>query len=124
MRGFKFGYFGRGYFKNHRVKFNHSKIGFTVFKPILSDVYLMLNRFGWLEGSSLEAGRRVLRRLLRKRGYVFIKIFCFWPVTKKSAHSRMGGGKGSIFKYIYPLMCGKLVYELFDYYSVKVLFRE
>lgn len=124
MRVVRFGYIGQFYRKIHRVKFKHLRVGFTVFKPVLSDVYLALSGLGWLEGSSVEAGRRVLRRLLRKRGYVFIKIFCYWPVTKKSAHSRMGGGKGGVCKFIYPLVSGKLVYELFDYYRLKVLFRE
>lgn len=77
MKPFKFGYVGRFYKKNYRIKFRHSRVGFTVFKPVLSDVYLSLNGLGWLEGSSVEAGRRVLRRLLRKQGYIFIKVFCF-----------------------------------------------
>lgn len=123
MRPFKFGYIHRNYRKLHRVKFKHYRFGFSLFKPVLSDVYFILSCRGWLEYSSVEAGRRVLRRLLRKQGHIFVKIFCFWPITVKSAHSRMGSGKGGVCKYVYPLVSGKLVYEITDFYAIKFSFR-
>ena len=45
--------------------------------------------------NQLEACRKSIRRMLKKNGLVFIRIFTYHSVTKKPLASRMGKGKGS-----------------------------
>jgi large subunit ribosomal protein L16 len=45
--------------------------------------------------NQLEACRKTIRRMLKKDGVVFIKIFTYHSLTKKPLASRMGKGKGS-----------------------------
>jgi large subunit ribosomal protein L16 len=45
--------------------------------------------------NQLEACRKTIRRMLRKDGLVFLKIFTYHSLTKKPLASRMGKGKGT-----------------------------
>jgi large subunit ribosomal protein L16 len=45
--------------------------------------------------NQLEACRKSIKRMLKKNGLVFIKIFTYHSITKKPLASRMGKGKGS-----------------------------
>jgi len=45
--------------------------------------------------NQLEACRKSVRRMLKKNGLVFIRIFTYHSLTKKPLASRMGKGKGS-----------------------------
>jgi large subunit ribosomal protein L16 len=45
--------------------------------------------------NQLEACRKSVRRILKKNGLVFLRIFTYHSITKKPLASRMGKGKGS-----------------------------
>jgi large subunit ribosomal protein L16 len=45
--------------------------------------------------NQLEACRKSIKRMLKKNGLVFIKIFTYHSITKKPLASRMGKGKGA-----------------------------
>jgi large subunit ribosomal protein L16 len=45
--------------------------------------------------NQLEACRKSIRRILKKDGLVFLRIFTYHSITKKPLASRMGKGKGS-----------------------------
>jgi large subunit ribosomal protein L16 len=45
--------------------------------------------------NQLEACRKSIRRMLKKDGLVFLRIFTYHSITKKPLASRMGKGKGS-----------------------------
>lgn len=49
---------------------------------------------GKLTFKQIEACRRTIRRGITKIGLLWIRVFTFVPVTKKSISSRMGKGKG------------------------------
>ncbi len=66
----------------------------------------------WISARQLEAARRVIVRFLRKGGKVWIRVFPDKPVTRKGAETPMGGGKGSVDHYVYPLRPGRIIFEL------------
>jgi large subunit ribosomal protein L16 len=45
--------------------------------------------------NQLEACRKSIKRMLKKDGSVFLRIFTYHSMTKKPLASRMGKGKGS-----------------------------
>ncbi len=66
----------------------------------------------WLNGRQLEAARRVIIRYLRKGGKLWIRVFPQKPVTKKGTEVPMGGGKGSVDHYVFPVKPGRIIFEL------------
>jgi large subunit ribosomal protein L16 len=45
--------------------------------------------------NQLEACRKSVRRILKKNGLVFLRIFTYHSITKKPLATRMGKGKGT-----------------------------
>jgi large subunit ribosomal protein L16 len=45
--------------------------------------------------NQLEACRKSVKRMLKKDGLVFLRIFTYHSITKKPLASRMGKGKGT-----------------------------
>ncbi|HHE76888.1 MAG TPA: 50S ribosomal protein L16 [Candidatus Parcubacteria bacterium] len=66
----------------------------------------------WITGRQLEAARRVIIRYLRKRGKLWIRVFPDKPVTKKGTEVPMGGGKGAVDHYVFPITPGRIIFEL------------
>jgi large subunit ribosomal protein L16 len=67
------------------------------------DSYLVADDSIYLTKSQLEAGRKVMTRIIRRhkpRPKVTIVPTFLIPITSKSNGSRMGKGKGSISKYV------------------------
>ena len=66
----------------------------------------------WISSAQLEAARRVIIRYLRKRGKLWIRIFPAKPVTFKGNEVPMGGGKGAVSHYVFPVKPGRIIFEL------------
>ncbi len=66
----------------------------------------------WITSRQIEAARRVVIRYIRKRGKLWIRIFPDKPVTKKGTEVPMGGGKGSVDHYVFPINPGRIIFEL------------
>jgi len=66
----------------------------------------------WITSRQIEAGRRAIIRYLRKGGKLWIRIFPDKPVTKKGTEVPMGGGKGSVDHYVFPIKPGRIIFEL------------
>lgn len=66
----------------------------------------------WITARQLEAARRAILRYLKKGGKLWIRIFPYKPVTKKGAETPMGGGKGSVDHYVFPIRPGRVIFEL------------
>jgi large subunit ribosomal protein L16 len=66
----------------------------------------------WITGRQLEAARRCIIRYLRKGGKLWIRIFPAKPVTFKGTEVPMGGGKGGVDHYVYPIKPGRIIFEL------------
>ncbi len=67
---------------------------------------------GWITSRQIEASRRAIIRYLRKGGKMWIRIFPDKPVTKKGVEVPMGGGKGSVDRYVAPVRPGRVMFEL------------
>lgn len=65
-----------------------------------------------LTSRQLEAARRVILRYLKKGGKLWIRIFPQKPITQKGTEVPMGGGKGSVTHYVFPIKPGRIIFEL------------
>jgi len=66
----------------------------------------------WLTSRQIEAARRAIIRYLRKGGKLWIRVFPDKPVTRKGTEVPMGGGKGSVDHYVFPLKPGRIIFEI------------
>jgi len=66
----------------------------------------------WISSRQIEAARRAVIRYLKKGGKLWIRIFPDKPVTKKGTEVPMGGGKGSVDHYVFPIKPGRIIFEL------------
>lgn len=66
----------------------------------------------WISARQIEASRRAILRYLKKGGKLWIRIFPDKPVTKKGTEVPMGGGKGSVDHYVFPIKPGRIIFEL------------
>ncbi|MDI6603388.1 MAG: 50S ribosomal protein L16 [Patescibacteria group bacterium] len=66
----------------------------------------------WISARQIEASRRVILRYLKKGGKLWIRIFPAKPVTKKGVEVPMGGGKGQVSHYVFPIKPGRIIFEL------------
>lgn len=66
----------------------------------------------WISSRQLEAARRAIIRYFKKGGKLWIRIFPDKPVTQKGTEVPMGGGKGSVDHYVFPLRPGRIIFEI------------
>ena len=66
----------------------------------------------WITARQIEAARRAIIRYLRKGGKLWIRIFPDKPITFKGIEVSMGGGKGAVDHYVYPIKPGRIIFEL------------
>ncbi|MBU3918768.1 50S ribosomal protein L16 [Patescibacteria group bacterium] len=66
----------------------------------------------WISSRQIEASRRAIIRYLRKGGKLWIRIFPDKPVTSKGVEVPMGGGKGTVEYYVFPIRPGRIIFEL------------
>ncbi len=79
----------------------------------------------WITSQQIEAARRAITRYLKKKGKLWIRIFPQKPITKKGTEVPMGGGKGSVEGYVFPIKPGRIIFELegVDEETAKEAFR-
>jgi large subunit ribosomal protein L16 len=66
----------------------------------------------WINSSQIEAARRSITNFLDREGRVFIRIFPDKPVTKRPPEVTMGGGKGAVDHYVFPVRPGRILFEI------------
>jgi large subunit ribosomal protein L16 len=66
----------------------------------------------WIDSRQIESARRVITRTVQKGGKIWIRIFPDKPITKKGQETPMGGGKGSVDKYVIPVKPGRILFEM------------
>lgn len=66
----------------------------------------------WITAQQIEAARRAIIRHTKQKGKLWIRIFPDKPITKKGTEVPMGGGKGSVEGYVYPIKPGRIIFEL------------
>ena len=70
--------------------------------------------------NQLEACRKSVRRILKKNGFVFLRIFTYHSITKKPLASRMGKGKGTHHMWIAPIKKGQIICEVIIFFLNKI----
>jgi len=66
----------------------------------------------WVSAKELEAARRAIIRYLKKGGKVWLRVFTDKPFTTKGAETPMGGGKGGVDHYVFPMRPGRIIFEM------------
>jgi large subunit ribosomal protein L16 len=67
---------------------------------------------GWVSARQIEAARRSIVRVMKRRGKVWIRIFPDKPITKRAAESRMGKGKGAVEYWAAVVRPGRIMFEV------------
>jgi len=49
---------------------------------------------------------------VQRGGKIWIRIFPFKPVTQKGAEVGMGGGKGGVDHFVFPVEVGRIIFEI------------
>lgn len=80
--------------------------------PIKGNIALKALENKRISYNQLEACRKSVKRILKKNGLVFLRIFTYHSITKKPLASRMGKGKGSHHLWIAPIRKGQIICEV------------
>ncbi len=67
---------------------------------------------GWVSARQIEAARRALVRVMKRRGKVWIRIFPDKPYTQKPPETRMGKGKGNVEYWVAVVKPGRVMLEV------------
>lgn len=66
----------------------------------------------WLTSRQIEAGRKTITNFMKRKGRLWIRVFPDKPVTKRPPEVTMGGGKGSVDHYVFPVKPGRIIFEI------------
>lgn len=84
------------YKKNHKISKSLLNLSEKKqFYPLNGLISLKSIENAKLTYNQIEACRKAIRRILKKKGMVYIRLFTNISVTKKPLSTRMGKGKGS-----------------------------
>jgi large subunit ribosomal protein L16 len=66
----------------------------------------------WLDSRQIESARRAITNFVRREGKMWIRVFPDKPVTKRPPEVTMGGGKGPVDHYVFPVKPGRVIFEM------------
>ncbi len=66
----------------------------------------------WISARQIEAARRAIIRYFKKGGKLWLRIFPDKPITQKGVEVPMGGGKGAVSHYAFPIRPGRIIFEI------------
>jgi large subunit ribosomal protein L16 len=66
----------------------------------------------WMTSRQIESARRAIVRHVKRGGKLWIRVFPDKPVTVKPAETRMGGGKGSVDRWVAVVKPGRMLFEM------------
>ncbi|MBL7156255.1 MAG: 50S ribosomal protein L16 [Candidatus Pacebacteria bacterium] len=80
----------------------------------------------WITARQIESCRLTIARALKKKGKLWIRIFPQQPVTSKGSEAPLGGGKGKVDRYVFPIRPGRIMFELdgIDEEKAKEVFKK
>ncbi|MGX7582709.1 50S ribosomal protein L16 [Candidatus Vidania fulgoroideorum] len=81
-------------------------------KICFCDIGLQAISAGRLKSNQIEAGRKVLAKIIKKTGKILVRIKPNTAITKKPIEVRMGSGKGEIKEKVYKVKPGNIIYEV------------
>jgi large subunit ribosomal protein L16 len=71
--------------------------------------------------SQLESVQLAIKRVIKKEGSLYFRIFPHTPVTKKPSEVRMGKGKGNVDHHVAKVQRGSIILEIKTNNSPKAL---
>ena len=66
----------------------------------------------WVTSRQIEAARRAMTHFVERGGKIWIRIFPDKPVTMRPPEQTLGGGKGSVDHYVFPVKPGRILFEI------------
>ena len=66
----------------------------------------------WVTSRQIEAARRTITNFVKREGKLWIRIFPDKPITKRPPEITMGGGKGAVDHYVFPVKPGRMLFEV------------
>jgi large subunit ribosomal protein L16 len=66
----------------------------------------------WLTSRQIEAARKTITNYLKRDGRLWIRIFPDKPITLQAPEKTLGGGKGSVDHYVFPVRPGRVLFEI------------
>ena len=66
----------------------------------------------WINSRQIEASRRAITNYLKREGKLWIRIFPDKPITAKPPEVTLGGGKGDVKEYVFPVRPGRIMFEV------------
>src|SRR3990167_7952722 len=65
-----------------------------------------------LNSRQIEAARRTITNFIKREGRLWIRVFPDKPVTKQAPEKTLGGGKGAVDHYVFPVRPGRVLFEI------------
>lgn len=65
----------------------------------------------WVTAQQIEAARKTIAHAMKREGRMWIRIFPDKPVTRLPPEVTLGGGKGDVDRYVFPVKPGRILYE-------------
>jgi large subunit ribosomal protein L16 len=66
----------------------------------------------WVNSRQIEAARKTINNFIKREGKVWIRIFPDKPITNKPPEVTMGGGKGDVKEFVFPVKPGRVLFEM------------
>jgi large subunit ribosomal protein L16 len=66
----------------------------------------------YVNSRQIEAARKAISHFTKRGGKTWIRIFPDKPITQRPPELTMGGGKGAVDHYVFPVKPGRILFEL------------
>src|SRR5258708_37059925 len=66
----------------------------------------------WLTSRQIEGSRKTITNFLKRTGRLWIRIFPDKPITLQAPEKTLGGGKGAVDHYVFPVRPGRILFEI------------
>lgn len=66
----------------------------------------------YINSRQIEAARKTISHFTKRGGKTWIRIFPDKPITKRPPEVTMGGGKGAVDHYVFPVRPGRVLFEI------------
>ncbi|MFH1161865.1 MAG: 50S ribosomal protein L16 [Candidatus Jorgensenbacteria bacterium] len=66
----------------------------------------------WVTAQQIEAARKAISHGMEREGKMWIRVFPDKPVTKLPPEVTLGGGKGEVDHYVFPVKPGRILFEV------------
>jgi large subunit ribosomal protein L16 len=98
-----FGFCNKWKYRGHAYKGN---------KPHFGKHALQVLEEAWVTAELIEYCRRMIVQTMQRKGKMWIRVFPHSAITKRSAESRMGAGKGTIDHWVAAVRPGFILFEM------------